>query len=56
MEPVDRGQPDVNVVKREFQNIKDYELNYFGWALDRKAVEIKNFCLRTFLFRHVLIH
>ena len=30
LEPTDRHEdPSVNVVKREFQNIKDYDLNYF---------------------------
>ena len=27
----------VNIVRREFQNIKEYDLNYFSWALDTKA-------------------
>ena len=27
----------VNIVRREFQNIKEYDLNYFSWTLDTKA-------------------
>ena len=34
LEPTDRHEdPSVNVVKREFQNIKDYDLNYFRLEL-----------------------
>ena len=38
MSPTDRDQSKmVNIVKREFQNIKEYDLNYFSWTLDTKA-------------------
>ena len=36
--PLDRNpSKTVNIIRREFQNIKEYDLSYFSWALDTKA-------------------